>query len=115
MSDRDITITDAKVLDVPEGIKVLGYGAYNLEDTQGLPLLAVEGYSYTPQFRKFKDYSEGGFTVKAKTVSDVFYTAHLRVTGKIQKNVKQCRFAYRQGEAAYSQTLKCGLELRLKK
>jgi hypothetical protein len=115
MSDRDIKITKAEVLDVPQGIEVIGYGAYNLEDTQGLPLIVPEGYPYTPKYREFKDYSKEGFTVKSKKVSDVFYVAHLRVTGKIQRDVSECKFEYRQGEVVYTQTLRCGLELRLKK
>ncbi|MEU3547752.1 hypothetical protein [Streptomyces longwoodensis] len=102
-------------MDAPQGIEVIGYGAYNLEDTQGLPLIVPEGYPYTPKFREFKDYSEDGFTVKSKKVSDIFYVAHLKVTGKIQKNVSKCRFEYRQGDEVYTQTLRCGLELRLKK
>ncbi|TLQ45343.1 hypothetical protein [Streptomyces marianii] len=115
MSAREIEITKAEMLDVPSGIEVIEYGAYNLEDTQGLPLIAPEGDPFTPKFREFKDYSEEGFTVKAKAVSDVFYVAHLRVTGKIQRNASECRFEYRQGGVAYNQTLRCGLELRLKK
>ncbi|MEU6060538.1 hypothetical protein [Streptomyces sp. NPDC047097] len=115
VSDQDIEITGAEILDVPRGIEVIGYGAYSLDDTQGIPLLVSEGYVHTPKFGKFKDYSDEGFTVKAKKVSDFLYMAHLRVTGSIQTNASKCRFEYRQGDVMYTQTLRCGLELRLKK
>ncbi|MET7619990.1 hypothetical protein [Streptomyces sp. NPDC005408] len=114
-SNREIEIANAKILDIPSGLEVIGYGAYSLEDADGLLLLGRDNDRFTPKYRELRDYSKGGFTVKAKALSDIFYVAHLRVAGDIQENATECRFEYRQGGVAYTQTLGCELELRVKK
>ncbi|ORT61401.1 hypothetical protein BKD26_04895 [Streptomyces sp. CB03238] len=95
-------------------MEVVGYGAYHLDDTEGIPLLYTDKDPNGPKFRELKDYSKG-FNVKAKAVSDFVYVAQLRITGKVQKNPTECRYGYRQGGKLYKQPLRCSFELRLKK
>lgn len=115
MSDERIEISKAEIVDVPSGVEAIGYGAYDLDDTEGLPLLVKEGSRFTPKFRELTDHSKGGFTIRPKEMSEIFYVAHLRVTGTVHENATRCRFEYSQGGATYTQTLRCGLKLRLKK
>ncbi|SHH95310.1 hypothetical protein SAMN05444521_2812 [Streptomyces sp. 3214.6] len=114
-SQKDVRIIKAEMIDPPSGVKVLGYGAYRLADTGGLPLMAVDGAPGTPEYRKLKDHSKSGFKVKARALSEVFYVAHLKVTGPIRKNPTNCSFEYTQSDQRYVQTLGCEFELRLKK
>jgi hypothetical protein len=113
-SAKPIRITKAEVLDVPPGLKVIGYGAYSLEDTQGIPLLAPSDDPFIPEFNRLKDHSQRGFTVSSKAPSEIFHVAHLKVTGKIQTNGKRCRFEYEQDSKKYAQTLSCEFKLRVK-
>ncbi|MGA5422575.1 hypothetical protein [Streptomyces lavendulocolor] len=114
MSGQDVEIVGAEVSDVPPGVQVVGYGAYHLDDTEGIPLLYTDTDPNGPKFRELRDYSKG-FTVKAKAVSDIVFVAQLRITGHVQKNPTECRYMYRAGGELYSQSLRCSFELRLKK
>ncbi|MGW5136188.1 hypothetical protein [Streptomyces sp. NPDC004135] len=44
--------------------------------------------------------------------SDIFYLAKLKITSPPQGSTRQCRFDYRQGDQAYTQTLDCEVELK---
>ncbi|WP_326705650.1 hypothetical protein [Streptomyces cyaneofuscatus] len=111
-SSRPIEITDVALQRVPAGIEVLGYGAYHLEDTGGLPLLARDdGGPHTPDFGKLKNYALGPVRVEAGESSDIFYLAELKITAPPKETARWCRFDYRQDGRAYSQTMDCEVEL----
>ncbi|MFF8287787.1 hypothetical protein ACF068_00965 [Streptomyces sp. NPDC016309] len=114
MSDDDVEIVGAEILDVPGGVEIDRYGAYSLDDTDGIPLLVKEGDPHSPRFRELRDHSPRGFTVQAKTVSEVVYMAQLRITGPVRRDATSCRYDYRQGDWRFSQTLRCSFALRLK-
>ncbi|MFF5977591.1 hypothetical protein ACFY78_01935 [Streptomyces olindensis] len=112
-SSSAIEITDVAVERVPRGIKVVSYGAYDLRDTEGLPLLAKEGGSFTPDFGNLKDYAKTPVKVPAETESDIFYLAKMKIFAPPKGIASECRFTYRQGGEVYDQTLDCELELKV--
>lgn len=112
-SAKPIEITEVAVEHVPSGIEVLEYGAYDLDDTEGLPVLAKEGGPYTPEFAKLKDHSEKPVEVPAGQESTIFYLAKMKITAPPKETARQCRFEYRQGGRTYTQTLDCELELKV--
>lgn len=113
ISGERIRVTGAKIVDAPEGIQVLGYAAYNREDTEGLPLLVRQGDEQTPQFELLKDYSTSPVQVAAGEESDIFYQAELKITAPPQGSIRTCQFEYRQGDRDYFQTLACEMELKV--
>ncbi|MCS0638939.1 hypothetical protein NX801_25480 [Streptomyces sp. LP05-1] len=112
-SSKDIRVTGVRVVEVPDGLQVAGYGAFKLKDTQGLYLLSREGEEETPKFDRLKDYFNQPVTVRAKNSSDIYYLVRLKVKGRVTGNVKGCRFEYEQGSRRYTQTLRCEAEIRL--
>ncbi|GGR89071.1 MULTISPECIES: hypothetical protein [Streptomyces] len=112
-SSKPIEIKGVAVEHIPSGIRVLEYGAYDLNDTEGLPLLAKEGESYTPEFAKLKNYVKHPVKVAAGKESNVFYLAKMEITAPPKDTVRECRFAYEQGGRAYTQTLDCELDLKV--
>ncbi|MFE7670849.1 hypothetical protein ACFU5N_01370 [Streptomyces albidoflavus] len=113
VSNHPIEITGASVVDPPKGLKIVGYSAHHMNDTDGLPLLALEGESDTPDFARLKDYADSPVRVPAKKDSDIFFQAKIRITSPPEKNIEHCRFTYRQGDEEFTQTLDCGLELKV--
>jgi hypothetical protein len=97
----------------PSGIRVLEYGAYDLNDTEGLPLRAEEDGSYTPDFAKLKNYFTHPVKVAAGKESNVFYLAKMKITAPPKDTARECRFEYEQGGRVYAQTLDCELELKV--
>lgn len=114
-SSKPIQITEATIERVPSGLKLLEYGAYDLEDTEGLPLLTKEGDPYTPAFSQLKNYAKKPVKVPAGRESSIFYLAKLKITAPPKQTARQCRFEYRQGGHKYTQTLDCELELKIAK
>ncbi|MFJ4514523.1 hypothetical protein [Streptomyces sp. NPDC088816] len=112
-SSTPIAITKVSVLHIPAGTKVLGYGAYDLNDTEGLPLPAKEGETYTPDFAQLKNYATKPLKVPAGKGSDIFHLAKMRITAPPKETVRECRFEYEQGGRTYVQTLDCELELKV--
>jgi hypothetical protein len=110
-TSQPIEITDVAVLDVPHGIKVLKYGAYSKVDTEGIPLLVREGGD-APDFSRLTNHIGKPVRVAPRAESDVFYLAKLKITSPPQGSTRQCRFDYRQGGQAYTQTLDCEVELK---
>ncbi|MER6191674.1 hypothetical protein [Streptomyces cyaneofuscatus] len=110
-SSRPIEITDVALKRIPAGIEVLGYGAYHLEDTGGLPLLADDQGPHTPDFGKLKNYALKPVKVEAGESSDIFYLAELKITAPPKETARWCRFDYRQAGRAYSQTMDCEVAL----
>ncbi|MFF8655049.1 hypothetical protein [Streptomyces huasconensis] len=114
-SEKPIEITEVAVEHVPSGMKVLGYGAYDLEDTEGLPVLTKKNGPHTPDFEKLKNYATEPVKVAAGTESDIFYLAEVQIATPPKGSARQCRFAYQQGGQSYTQTLDCEVELRVAK
>ncbi|MFF9020479.1 hypothetical protein [Streptomyces eurythermus] len=112
-SSKPLEIKDVAVEHIPPGIRVLEYGAYDLNDTGGLPILAKEGGPYTPEFAKLKNYAKRPVEVAARKESNVFYLAKMKITAPPKDTARECRFAYEQGGRAYTQTLDCELELKV--
>lgn len=54
-----------------------------------------------PDLLKAKNYAEHPVKVKAKSGSDIYYVARVKVTGPIEGALKGCRFWYRQGSQQY--------------
>ncbi len=110
-SAEPIEITGVSLVQVPKGIRVLRYGAYSLEDTEGLALLAKEGDDWTPRFAALRDHSGKPLKVAPHASSDIYYLARLKITSLPSRSARYCEFAYRQGGRAYTQTLDCEVEL----
>jgi hypothetical protein len=114
LTKKKIKVTKAEVLDVPEGLKLLGYHVFRIEDTGGVPLLAGTGAPQMPDFGRLKDYAASGMVVEPESFSLYYFAARLRVTGPVHKETRSCRFEYEQGGERYEQRLGCRLRMRLK-
>ncbi|MEU4025331.1 hypothetical protein [Streptomyces anulatus] len=111
-SETDIEITSSSVLEPAKGLKVLGYGAYDLEDTEGLPLMALEGSGDAPKFDELKNHANEPVTVKGGEESEIFFAVRLKIEAPPSGTTRSCRYEYRQGQQLYRQTLNCELDLR---
>ncbi|MGW1764209.1 hypothetical protein ACWCQL_08985 [Streptomyces sp. NPDC002073] len=103
-SDSDIELLHADLDSVPDGVKVTGYAAFDLHDTDGLPLTASDS---DIQRLATKDRSKQPIPIKAETDSDVFYTVRLTVVRKQPSIVNGCRITYRHGGRIYRQKVHC--------
>ena len=112
-SSKPIEIKDVAVEYIPPGITVIEYGAYDLNDTEGLPVLAKEGGPYTPKFTKLKNYATNPVKVPAGKESNIFYLAKMKITATPKGTARDCRFEYEQSGQAYTQTLDCELHLKV--
>ncbi|MEU1439698.1 hypothetical protein ABZ438_37420 [Streptomyces sp. NPDC005786] len=112
-SAQRLEITGAELASVPEGLKVIEYGAYDRRDTDGFALLSKQGSPGMPKFDKLKNHIGEANGVSGKSESAIYYLARLKVTGPIHANVTGCEFKYRQGSREYTQTLECDVALRL--
>lgn len=110
-SAEPIDITGASIVQVPEGMEVLQYGAYSLEETEGLALLVKEGEKWTPRFAALHDHSGKPVKVAPHTSSDIYYLARLKITALPDQGARHCRFVYRQGGREFAQTLDCEVRL----
>ncbi|MFD0070127.1 hypothetical protein ACFV99_16800 [Streptomyces sp. NPDC059944] len=114
-SPKAIELTGAKFLDIPNGIQLLGYGAYTREETDGLALITRRGDAGMPNFDKLKNHINESNRVPGKSESNVYYVAHVKVTGPVHENFHGCKFKYQQGSRKYVQSLNCEASLRLSK
>jgi hypothetical protein len=114
-SAEPVEITGVALEHVPVGLKVVRYGAYDLEDTEGLPLLVSEGDAYTPDFDRLRDHAARPVVVPARRESRIFYLAELRITSPPGDTARGCRFDYTQGGEVHHQTLdrEVGLKVAL--
>lgn len=114
-TDRPVTLTGVKLLRVPSGVKLLGYKAVSSVESEGEVLMARQGDRDMPDIAGLKDYSRAPITLKGGGYGDIYYLAHLKVTGPIEGDFDGCRFAYEQDGVAYTQTLACDTALRVEK
>ncbi|MFC9284565.1 hypothetical protein [Streptomyces collinus] len=111
---KPLTLLNAKITHVPEGLEVLEYRAVNTKDTHGHALIISAGGKHgMPDLAKVHNYAGQPIEVNPKTESDFYYSAHVRVTGRVHENLTGCRFWYRQGSTKYRQDLECTTEIRL--
>ncbi|MDX2650270.1 hypothetical protein PV341_43315 [Streptomyces sp. PA03-1a] len=113
VSDKDLELTGATVLRVPKGIKILQYGAYSANDTDGIVMLGIEGDSEDPHFERLKNHFHKAVKVRAKGDTDIYYVVRMKITGPIKGNLRDTRFTYRQDGRSYEQTLKSDVALRV--
>ncbi|OKK06529.1 hypothetical protein AMK26_11020 [Streptomyces sp. CB03234] len=114
-SSRPLRITKVELIDVPAGLEVAGYPAFDLDDTDGVPLLAKEGVPHMPRFSRLVDHSAAGVVVEPNSFSGYYYAAHLKITGPIREKGQGCRFQYEQDGEKYEQIVGCAFALRLEK
>ncbi|MFJ9638436.1 hypothetical protein [Streptomyces sp. NPDC101178] len=112
IAKQDIQITAVSVVEPAHGLKILEYGAFKLEDTEGLPLMALEGSEDAPKFDKLKNYATKPVTVKANEESEIFFAARLQIESPPKGTTRYCRFEYKQAQKLYAQTLDCELDLQ---
>jgi hypothetical protein len=107
-SSEDVEITKADFGHVPEGIEVIEYRAVNVNETDGNILFArTDGKGGMPDLSEARNYAGHPAEVKAGSGSDIYYVARIRVTGRVQDALKDCRFWYRQGSRQYRQQVEC--------
>ncbi|MFB9390557.1 hypothetical protein ACFPM3_27155 [Streptomyces coeruleoprunus] len=106
-SDEEVHITKAEILDVPAGIEVVEYRAFEIEENGAKPMFFMDGESGIRAVA-------GGVTVPAGDWSRRFYAARLQVTGKIRDDVVRCRYEYEKGGRTYTQLLGCNLDLKVR-
>lgn len=114
-SSKEIEITEVSLVDVPRGIKVVEYGAFSRDDTEGLALLVLEGEPHMPDLDRLENHIREPVVVPARQESDIYYLAHLKITAPPDHSVRYCKFQYVQGGKQYTQTLDCEVDLRTKK
>ncbi|MEW2117698.1 hypothetical protein AB0945_21405 [Streptomyces sp. NPDC005474] len=113
-SSKELEITKVSLVEVPKGMKVIEYGAYDRADTEGLALLVLEGAPHMPRLDRLKNYINEPIKVAAHKESEIYYLAHLKITGQASQSARYCRFLYRQGGKQYAQTLDCEVKLQTK-
>ncbi|WP_262057656.1 hypothetical protein [Streptomyces sp. STR69] len=116
ISKQPVSVTGVRVLNIPAGVKILGYGVYSVKDTPGYLL----GYHETsPPIAgsvdpaKYPNYAGHPYTIKPKVLSDKYAMVRLKVTGKVTKPITGCEADYTQAGRTYHQTLTCkfGLDM----
>ncbi|MEU8882778.1 hypothetical protein [Streptomyces hydrogenans] len=112
-SAEKIWVKDARVDVVPEGLDVVGYGAYDLDDTNGLALLSRPGSPGMPDFGKLKNHRGEKVGIGPKEESDIYYVVKVRITGKITENLTGAIFTYESDGRTYEQSLPFEAALRL--
>ncbi|MGA4850901.1 hypothetical protein ACOBQB_33390 [Streptomyces sp. G5(2025)] len=112
-STKPIEITEVAVEHIPAGMKTLGYRAYDIEDTQGLPVLTKKDGPHTPDFEKLKNYATDSVQVAAGKESEIFYLAELQIVAPPKDSARKCSFTYKQDGEVYTQTLDCEVELKV--
>ncbi|MDX3750259.1 hypothetical protein [Streptomyces sp. AK08-02] len=116
ISKQPVSVTGVRILDIPAGVKILGYGVYSVKDTPGYLL----GYHETSppvagsvDPAKYPNYAGHPYTIKAKVLSDKYAMVRIKVTGKVTTPLSGCEADYTQGGRSYHQTLTCkfGLDM----
>ncbi|MFG2778123.1 hypothetical protein ACGFY7_09720 [Streptomyces prunicolor] len=116
ISKQAVSVTGVKILNVPAGVKILGYSVYSVKDTPGYLL----GYYETrhPSAGSvdpgaYPDYAGHPYAIKPKALSDKYAMVRVQVTGKVTGKISGCEADYTQAGHAYRQTLSCrfGLDM----
>ncbi|MFE7959441.1 hypothetical protein [Streptomyces sp. NPDC057413] len=113
-SSKPLELIDAKVLDLPKGLKVREYKAFNSRETDGVGLIFSDGDSQFP-VAQYTDYSKRHIQLNPKEDNSYYYSVKVLVTGKISGEASQCRFTYEQDGSRYRQDIPCRFTLSLEK
>ncbi|MFE9249736.1 hypothetical protein [Streptomyces sp. NPDC007088] len=113
-SKSPITITGAHVSQVPDGLHLLGYVAFDERESKGRALLAYEGDPDDVDYRKLKNYAENPYKIPPRKNSRIYYMARVQVVGKIKGHVGECSIYYQRNGVRYEQKAGCDIVLRLR-
>jgi hypothetical protein len=114
-SSEPVTVTKARFVSLPHGLKLISYKAMSVEDSDGYPLGVTPIKGGDEDLTGFPDHSGKPFTVKARQSAKLYYVARVKVTGPVTGDTTQCRFWYQQHSVKYRQDLRCVDQLRLAK
>ncbi|MFF7048211.1 hypothetical protein ACFY94_07610 [Streptomyces griseorubiginosus] len=115
-TEQAVSVTGVKLLNVPAGVKVLGYAVYSVKDTPGYRL----GYQETTHptagdvdLDKYPNYAGHPYTIKPGALSDKYAVVRLKVTAQVKAPISGCEADYTQAGQTYHQTLACkfGLDM----
>ncbi|MGW4700989.1 hypothetical protein [Streptomyces sp. NPDC004285] len=112
-SPEKIQVTAAEVDHVPKGIKILGYGAYDRNDTEGVALISRVGSPGMPDLDALENHATRAIPIEPVTESDVYYVVKVEITENITENITGATFTYKSGENTYTQSLPFEASLRL--
>ncbi|MGW2702356.1 hypothetical protein [Streptomyces sp. NPDC001340] len=111
-SNKPVTVLDGTILQVPQGLKLLRYGAFSAEELGDNLLLASDSESMR-QVDRAKDHHGEPIRIPPHDSADVYFMARVRVTGPVRGLLSGCRYRYRQGDVEYQQDLRCRTEIKL--
>ncbi|MFF3773863.1 hypothetical protein [Streptomyces sp. NPDC002232] len=114
-SPGEIQVTAAEVDHVPDGIRILGYGAYDRNDTEGVALISRVGSPGMPDFDALENHATRAIPVEPGTESDVYYVVRVEITGNVTDNITGATFTYRSGQHTSTQSLPFEASLRLER
>ncbi|MFE7133092.1 hypothetical protein ACFVIM_19760 [Streptomyces sp. NPDC057638] len=115
-SATDLTVTGAKVINVPEGLSVTGMSAYARSDTDNSVVGAARpGDELEATLNRARDVIDEPIRVTAGALADRYYVVKIKVTGQVRGDIKSCRFTYKQESREYHQVIGCHYILNLKK
>ncbi|MGW4749594.1 hypothetical protein ACWEPR_32865 [Streptomyces sp. NPDC004290] len=112
-SAEEIQVTAAEVDHAPRGIKILGYGAYDRNDTEGVALISRVGSPGMPDLDALENRATRAISIKPGVESDVYYVVKVEITENVTENITGATFTYKSGEHTYSQSLPFEASLRL--
>ncbi|MFJ3641014.1 hypothetical protein ACIPRD_14805 [Streptomyces sp. NPDC090108] len=112
-SSRALTVLNAEITPVPQGIRIMEYRADSGSDTDGHPvgvsLIKADG----DDLAEAPDHAGHPVPIRAHHMTDIYYLARVKVTGPIRGAFTKCRYRYRQGSTTYQQDLPCQTDIRL--
>ncbi|MER8042014.1 hypothetical protein [Streptomyces sp. NPDC094032] len=113
-SGAAVEVVGVEVLDLPRGLSVQRYAAFDSAETRGVPLLFRDG---DPGFTAdaYKDYAKRPLRLEPGRPNSVYAAVKVVVTGEVAGDPSECRFTYDRGADRFTQVLPCGFTLRLEK
>ncbi|NGO77938.1 hypothetical protein G6045_20065 [Streptomyces sp. YC504] len=116
VSSKPLTITDVTLLDAPDGLRVLGYAAFSVDDTDGfVPLARGRHETGMPDFDSLPDHAKAPLVVQPHSDAVIFYMAKVQITAPPKGIWGATRFDYIQNDRHYQQTLHCEFELKVER
>ncbi|MFF9841227.1 hypothetical protein [Streptomyces sp. NPDC013740] len=112
--DSPVELTDVRVLDLPEGLAVGRYAAFDSKETGGLLLVYQDGDPAFPT-STYKDHAKQPVELPPGEDSSLFYAVKTTVTGPLSGESSRCRYTYTQGSETFTQDLPCRFTLSLEK
>ncbi|MGQ4484089.1 hypothetical protein [Streptomyces sp. SAS_276] len=110
----ELVVESVKLTQVPEGVKVIGYPVYSVNDTTGYILDSQDGLKYPRDMTKMPNYAGKPIMVKPHKRSDFYAMTEVHVTGRVKHHLGSCQITYSQKGKKYRQTLRCDFALDMK-